>query len=121
MCWWHDIQVLRIVISWIKYKVSALISKKGGSNIIKTSLVCFQSVGRGPSSMGRLANQSVSDMMIVMFTEETNACNLSTSFNFCWKERLFYIVNTQITVIKFKTYLKEDLAAKIFFVAQFCI
>ena len=46
---------------------------------------------------------------VVVFTSETNACNFSTTFNFCGKERFFHIVNIPIIAINLKPLLSEIL------------
>ena len=56
-----------------------------------------------------------------MFSYETIACKISTSFNFCGKERSFHIVNRQIIVTKPKASYKCDFVTEALFVAKFSV
>ena len=56
-----------------------------------------------------------------MFSYETIACKISTSFNFWGKERSFHIVNRPIIVIKPKTSYKCDFVTEVFSVAKFSV
>ena len=106
------------MVPWIIDHASVLECKRSVAIKLKTALFGFD-IRLLAWVIGSTKLQYL--WVIVMFTDETNPCKYSTSFNFCGKERSFHIVSIPIIVIKPKASFKCDFVTEAFSVTKFSV